>query len=470
MRRFSQKDTICAVATPPGSGGLGVVRISGPEAKGILSRLWRGRKPVSNFRPRTLYFGDIIILSSDSPSGRTDGSILSDRVLAVFMPGPNTYTGDDVVELSCHGSQFLLERITGSIVSCGARHAEPGEFTRRAFLSGRMDLAQAEGVADLIAATGERAARLAAEQLSGRLSREIYALGKEIAAVRAEVEAAIDFPEEHIDLPGTSAVSDKIFRVKDRTDALRLTFREGRLARKGVRVAIAGMPNAGKSSIMNRLSGTDRAIVHSSPGTTRDVVEEAISIGGILFLLRDTAGLRAEACEVEALGIKRTRESIASADLVLAIVDGSRPFEPQGEEILSKLDPEKTIVVINKSDLPRAFGPKDPLETRRFATFLSTSAKRGDGIEALRKEMFRRCCSDPVTQEDVTVTSSRHKALLDETNAALSRALSSLEKGEPTEFCAHHLAGAQNSLGGITGEVTTDEILNDIFSRFCIGK
>ncbi|HPM41773.1 MAG TPA: tRNA uridine-5-carboxymethylaminomethyl(34) synthesis GTPase MnmE, partial [bacterium] len=347
MPAKSIKETICAIATPPGSGALGVVRISGPLAREILARLWRGPVPVEKFRPRTLYLGNISVFPN--PEGRP-----LDRVLAVFMPAPATYTGEDVVELSAHGSPFVLREILSACVNSGARPAEPGEFTRRAFMAGKLDLAQAEGVADLIAATSERGARLAASQMEGSLSKRVTSIGEEIASIRAEIEAAIDFPEEDVDAGGGGPLAWRIANALSGVGALKESFREGKLLCEGVRVAIVGKPNAGKSSVMNCLAGRERAIVHHAPGTTRDVVEERLSVGGVAFNLRDTAGLREGAGEVEEIGITKTLREIEEADLVLAVVDGSLDFDEGCAEMFSKLDAHKTVVVVNKSDLPRA--------------------------------------------------------------------------------------------------------------------
>ncbi len=463
MPAKSVKETICAIATPPGSGALGVIRVSGPKALEILSNLWRGPVPVEKFKPRTLYLGNISVFPNPQ-----SGPI--DRVLAVFMPAPATYTGEDVVELSAHGSPVVLREILSACVSGGARPAMPGEFTRRAFMAGKIDLAQAEGVADLIAATGERGARLAAEQMDGRLSREVTSIGEEIASVRAEIEAAIDFPEEDVDAGGGKPVVRRVAEALSKVDALGESFREGKLLREGVRVAIVGRPNAGKSSVMNCIAGRERAIVHHVPGTTRDVVEEKLSFGGLAFNLRDTAGLREEAGEVEEMGIARTLREIEEADLVLAVVDGSLPVDEECAKMFSKLDARRTVVVLNKSDLPRACLCEEKLAELGFSPPLFTSAKSGDGMTELAAELLRRANLSSSEGEGAVITSARHKALLDEASSSLAQARISLEAGEPSEFCAHHMREAQEALGKITGAVTTDDLLDRIFSRFCIGK
>ncbi|MBN1282811.1 MAG: tRNA modification GTPase, partial [Proteobacteria bacterium] len=363
MSDFASGETIAAIATPPGAGGVGVVRVSGPAAFSILERIWRGRVRPSKFEPRKLYLGRIVsepgtsdrgpVLNLPGPRFQVPGPGFIDRVLAVKMPAPRTYTGDDVVEISCHGSQPVLSGIVAACVAAGARVAGPGEFTRRAFLAGKMDLAQAEAVADLIAAQGDRAARVAAMQLDGRLSREIREIAGRVAGIRAQVEASIDFPDEGID--GCSAIAWGISAARDLCERLSSTFGCGRMMKEGVRVAIAGRPNAGKSSLLNRIVGRDRALVHREPGTTRDVVEGDASIGGVRYTFCDTAGLRAAGCEVESLGVGRSLAEIASADIALLVFDGSREFSGEDREVIARASGRKAIFVVNKSDLPQRF-------------------------------------------------------------------------------------------------------------------
>jgi tRNA modification GTPase len=458
MHIISNTDTICAIATPPGAGGIGVVRISGPSAFAVLEKVWRGKVQHSNLKPRKLYLGEINIASHESRVTSHD------KVMAVKMPAPNTYTGQDVVELSCHGSQVVLKGILEACVAASARVAGPGEFTRRAFLAGKMDLAQAEAVADLIHATSERGARLAADQLEGRLSEEIESIASKLASLRGEVEASIDFPEEGIEVTGS--FDERIGGITAAVERLADTYENGRLARDGIRVAIVGRPNSGKSSIMNRLAGIERALVHHEPGTTRDVIEECVSLGGVVFRLRDTAGMRGDAAEVESMGIDRAREELSLADAALVVFDGSKPFGAEDEEVLRRAENSRSIFVINKSDLAQRFDFKD---LGRFEP-LEISAKTGDGVDRLVEKLSSLASQGAGTQEGVTVTSGRHRAALDESGARLKRATQAYEGREPIECVAQHLKGAQDSLGAITGKVTTDELLDRIFSTFCIGK
>ncbi len=472
----SNTDTIVAIATPAGMGGVGVVRLSGPASRAILAQLWRGRMPVERFEPRKLYLGEIGAPSSEecSPNERSDREhdelrVTSyesriDRVLAVHMPAPQTYTGQEVVELHAHGSPIVLRQIVDACVNFGARLAEPGEFTRRAFLAGKLDLAQAEAVADLIHADSERAVRAASEQLDGRLSLEVGVLHEALADARARVEAAIDFPEEEdVITHACHDAADRLASIAQRCGVLAATFREGRLVREGVRTAIVGPPNAGKSTLLNRLAGQDRAIVHHTPGTTRDVIEESVVISGIAFRLCDTAGLRDGASEIEGLGIDRTQAQIERADLIIAVIDGSRPMSSDEEILFASLDPTRTIVVQNKSDLSQ------PSDARIPGGDVAISAKLGTGIDELKRLMVNATEAGAAT-DGAMVTNARHKGALDEAHSCLTQAQRALDASEPIECIAQLLRRAQDVLGTITGSVTDDAILDRIFSQFCIGK
>ncbi len=444
-----------AIATPAGPGGIGVVRMSGPSSREIFARLWRGRVHPSGFEPRKLYLGRVDLADHESP--------ITDHVMAVHMPAPNTYTGEDVVEISCHGSQPLLAKLVDACVAAGARTAGPGEFTRRAFLAGKMDLAQAEAVCDLISAEGERGARIAAEQLQGRLSREIRLIADATAGLRARVEAAIDFPDEEID--DEAGLAEAIANTRKLCARLASTFENGRMMRNGVRVAIAGRPNAGKSSVLNRIVGFDRALVHHAPGTTRDVVEERASIDGLVFSFLDTAGLRTAAGEVESLGIEKSKAAIASADLTLVVFDGSRRFSGEDREALKLALGKKALYVVNKSDLPQNFDIEE-LE----AEPVRTSAFTGDGFGELAKRLAWEAIGAASSSEGAVVISARHKSLLDAAGRALEGALAELAARRPAEFAAQWLRAAHEALNEITGEAATEELLDRIFSKFCIGK
>ncbi len=460
MRAEARTDTICAIATPPGSGGIGVIRVSGPKALDIIEQIWRGRRAGAELEPRRLSLGDAL---------DEQGRVL-DRALAVWLPAPRSYTGQDMVEISCHGSPVVLSRILAAAVAAGARPAGPGEFTRRAFLSGKLDLAQAEAVCDLIRAEGERGARLAAEQLEGRLSAEVSSLNARLLQVRAEVEAAIDFPEEGIE---ASSLPQEVRSIGSSAAALAATYGQGRLVCEGARVAIIGRPNAGKSSILNALCGRERAIVHALPGTTRDVVEARVSIEGIVFHLRDTAGLRDAASEVEAIGVERARREVERADLLLAVFDGAEPIGADDRAALELAEGRPAILVVNKSDLPERIDAAAIGSGGRGRAALRVSARSGAGIGELRRALVEEV-GDPARAvtagAQATITSARHKGELDRAIEALNAAGASLQAPEPLECTAQHLRTAQEALGAITGEVHTEELLDRIFSQFCIGK
>lgn len=451
MRSILSNDTICAIATPPGHGGIGIVRISGPAALHVFSKIWQGSGDVRDFEPRRLYLG----------------KASNDKVLAVFLKAPATYTGEDVVEISAHGSPMVLKRILNACIEAGARIAEPGEFTRRAFLAGKMDLVQAEAVADLINAASEKAANLAALQLSGRLSDEIKKIGEDLADLRAITEASIDFPEDDIEHGEVDELTSQLDAILSKIEKLSSTFGEGRLISEGVRVAIVGKPNVGKSSILNFLAGHERAIVHHEPGTTRDVVEEIVVFGGVSFKLRDTAGVRGDALEVEAMGIERSHREIAAADFVIAVFDSSRPFDEADASVLRLLQNKKVFAIINKTDLPRVF---DVARVSQLSS-IEVSAKTGQKMEQITERLVSIFDSVKVSSDEgAVITNSRHKNLLNEAQEALRKANESVLANESAEFIACNFKTAQDALGQITGEVTTDDILDRIFYRFCIGK
>lgn len=460
MRAEARTDTICAIATPPGAGGIGVIRISGPKAFDILEQIWRGRVSGGALQPRRLSLGEAL---------DERGEVL-DRAMAVRLPGPQSYTGQDMAEISCHGSRVVLSRLLAAAIAAGARPAGPGEFTRRAFLSGKLDLVQAEAVCELIRAEGERGARLASEQLEGRLSSEVRSLGKRLLQVRAALEAGIDFPDEGIE---AAHLPQELQAVIQDAAGLAATYREGRLVREGVRLAIIGRPNAGKSSILNALCGSPRAIVHAEPGTTRDVVEAAVSIEGIVFHLRDTAGLREAASEVEAIGVQRARREVEQADLVLAVFDGAANLGSDDRAVLALTEGRPTVFIVNKIDLPQRIDPAAIDVAGRGRAAVKVSARSGAGMEGLRRALVEHI-GDPANGGTAgvhaTVTSARHKGELDRAIAALGSASAALGASEPLECIAQHLRRAQAALGAITGEVTTEELLESIFSQFCIGK
>jgi len=460
-------DTIAAVSTPPGEGGIGIVRLSGKEAISIADRIFvspAGKLP-SGARSHSVIYGFI-----KDP----DTSEKIDEVIVTVMRAPRTYTREDVVEINCHGGMLPLRRILGSVISRGARPAEPGEFTRRAFLNGRVDLSQAEAVIDVIKARTEQAERMAIQQLEGRLSAEITALRDSVAESCALVEAYIDFPEEEVELPDSAGFISSMQDILDRLSALSRSFEEGRLFREGAAMAIVGKPNVGKSSLLNTLLKKDRAIVTDLPGTTRDIIEEGLNIDGIPVRIMDTAGIREAHDLVEAEGIRRSLAAIEGADIILAVYDASRVLDRADRQIIEKVNNKKTISVINKWDISNGDFDAEDNGLNIYPT-VKISALRGEGIDVLKDTIVAALLSNKAmpgqdSAADLLITNVRHKQLVDGAFASLWQARGTFEKGEPLEVTALFLREALNSLGEIIGVVTTDDILNKIFSEFCIGK
>lgn len=460
-------DTIAAVSTPPGEGGIGIVRLSGKEAISIVDRIFvspAGKLP-SGVRSHSVIYGFI-----KDP----DTSEKIDEVIVTVMRAPRTYTREDVVEINCHGGMLPLRRILGSVISQGSRPAEPGEFTRRAFLNGRVDLSQAEAVIDVIKARTEQAERMAIQQLEGRLSAEITALRDCVTESCALVETYIDFPEEEVELPDSASFISSMQDILDRLSALSRSFEEGRLFREGAAMAIVGKPNVGKSSLLNTLLKKDRAIVTDLPGTTRDIIEEGLNIDGIPVRIMDTAGIREAHDLVEAEGIRRSLAAIEGADIILAVYDASRVLDRADRQIIEKVNNKKTISVINKWDISNGDFDAEDNGLNIYPT-VKISALRGEGIDVLKDTIVAALLSNKAmpgqdSAADILITNVRHKQLVDGAFASLWQARGTFEKGEPLEVTALFLREALNSLGEIIGVVTTDDILNKIFSEFCIGK
>lgn len=437
-------DTIAAIATPPGEGAIAMIRISGPDAMGIVSRIFKsaGKPPI----PRRTTFGKI-----------HDGEEILDQVLVTIFQAPASFTGEDMAEITCHGGILLAARILETVLRSGARTAEAGEFSQRAFFNGKIDLTRAEAIMDIIRARTAPALRAAALQLEGRLGQEIIALRDTVLEVVAHLEAWIDFPEEGIDPATGRLLLSKINTALKRSEQLLSMADEGRVLREGVRVAIAGLPNAGKSSLLNRLLGMDRAIVSEIPGTTRDTIEESACLRGVLFPLTDTAGLRDTNDPVEREGVARSTRAMDSADLVLHVFDASSESSPTPLH-------EREILVANKCDLL-------PADSSRFSNAIPVSSLTGQGFEALIDAMTNACGAHHISAGDsLAAINARHKALLESTAAALLAAADLVKKNAPPELAAVELRSALDALGRIVGATDTEDILGEIFSRFCIGK
>jgi tRNA modification GTPase len=452
-------DTIVAPATPPGEGGVGIIRLSGPRAEALLAMVFRGRVAPPAMRSHQLYYGSLC---------RPDGSAL-DQVLAVIMRAPRSYTGEDVAEVHCHGGSRLLRAVLDLFLAAGARLAGPGEFTQRAFLNGRLDLAQAEGVAALIGARSEQAARVAMAQLDGRLSRLLQRFSAELREVLTLLEAHIDFPDDDLGTLDLGAVIDRTTAVYTEMQRLLATFDTGRVLRDGVSVLILGRPNVGKSSLLNALLGEARAIVTEIPGTTRDTIEEQLVLGGIPLRLIDTAGVRDTHDPIEREGVRRAHDKAAAADLVLLVMDASQLLTAEDHMAIELAPPERTLLVLNKSDLTRCC---ESPEFARFTRQVAVSARGGEGLPALEAALVDFFCLAPAgaLEEGVILTERRHREALADALTAVASFLTAGVAGTPQECLAMELREALASLGRITGETTPDDILEEIFSRFCIGK
>ncbi len=457
-----ETDTIVAPATAPGVGAVAIIRLSGPKAIEILRAIWKPQHR-GELGARRVYLGDVI----DPDTGAH-----LDRALAFIMRAPSSLTGEDVAELQLHGGPFLVRRVISLAIARGARMAEAGEFTRRAFLNGRVDLTEAEAVADLVEARGEAALRQALAQLSGVLAEKVRGLRDKVIGIRAHLEAEIDFSDEDIRLPSRREMAAEVERIIADVAILHDSFARGRIGREGARAAIIGKPNAGKSSLLNLLLGTDRAIVTDIPGTTRDVIEDTIQLGPIPLTILDTAGLREGRDEVERLGIERTRRSVAEADLLIAVFDSSQPLDSNDTDIITMCRDRAGIAVLNKSDLPSRLAPEDLREAGFAMPAMAMSALTGAGLVELREELTHAidAMADPGAESEVAISRGRHRDALTQALRALKAARESALRAMPPEIVAVDVAAAADALGAITGEVTSEDVLDKIFSEFCIGK
>lgn len=450
------KDTIVAVATPPGEGGIGILRLSGPKAPEVVEQIWRGKLALPQFSSHRMYFGEFWDPHKDEKL---------DEGLAVWMKAPRSYTGEEVLELHVHGGPLILNLILEVLTGLGLRPAEPGEFTRRAYLNGKIDLLQAEAVGELIHAQSEAAWRNARGQLEGRLSKEIGVLREQVIGFLARVEAAIDFPEEDIELIDPTRTLSEIRALCAVLDKWMEKFQLGRLLREGVRVALVGRPNVGKSSLLNRLLGEEKAIVHDQPGTTRDVVEGTLHLGGIAFQIFDTAGIREGQGAVEREGILRSKKAAEQADLTLWILDLSQPLNEEDREIGKALN-SQTLVVKNKVDLGATWE-----NWPQGWEAIETSMKSGVGLETLQEAILKKSgLSSLQERSHAFLNNARHREALGLAKTSLLRAEQALVGKMPVECVAADLREASLVLGNLLGEVSTEDILDQVFSQFCLGK
>ncbi len=455
-------ETIAAVSTPPGRGGIGIVRLSGPLAASIAAQLVKLRQPLEHGRTR---LADVLDASADATISEASSRI--DEALVTFFAAPNSYTTDDLVEIAAHGSPVVLDFLLRRALELGARLAEPGEFTQRAFLAGRLDLTQAEAVRDLIEAQTLTQARQAASQMGGAISRRVLPLKQSLIELIALLEAGIDFGEDDVDVTPEGEIARRINELTPPLVKLEASFSRGRIVHDGLTLAIVGRPNVGKSSLFNRLVERDRAIVTATPGTTRDTVSERISLDGIPLELVDTAGLREAHEEAERMGIVRSREALADAGLVLIVLDATQPLNEEERSLLNEVQGRPALVAVNKSDL--ASPGVDNAREFKGTPSIATSALTGDGISALREKILA-LASGGAASEPGMLTSLRHHQAITTAIAAMTDAAQANASGIPHEMILLDLYRGLWALDSLTGQTTSDDILNLIFSTFCIGK
>lgn len=456
------EDTIAAIATAPGEGGIGVVRISGEKSKEILEKIFLKKNSEKDLVPRMMHYGFV----RNNFSGE-----LIDEVMAVYFKAPYSYTAEDVVEIQCHGSMVSLRKILSLVLKNGARIAESGEFTKRAFLNGRLDLSQAEAVIDLIRAKSDKSFDVALNQLEGNFSKEIRKIRAELMNSLVNITVNIDYPDEDIEqLTFENLVSD-LTSVRVKVEKMLQTSNTGRIMSEGLKISIIGKPNVGKSSLMNALLKETRAIVTSVPGTTRDTIEEMLTIRGIPVKLTDTAGIRQTEDIIEKIGIEKSKEAFNNADLIIFMADRSRVLDEEDFSILSHIGEKKAIVILNKTDLPKAFDETEIEKLLPKACIIEASVANGEGIEELENVVENLVYGGEVKQSDsMMVTNVRHKNLLEEADSSLADAIEMAKACQPLELLEIDASRAYECLGAIIGEAVEEDIINEVFARFCLGK
>ncbi len=452
-------DTIAAISTPRGEGGIGIIRISGDKSFEILDKIFNTKNPNRDLGFYKFNYGFI----------HDNGKII-DEVMAVRMKAPKTYTCEDVVEINCHGGHLISEKVLELVLKNGARHAEQGEFTKRAFMNGRIDLSQAEAVMDIIQGKTEKSISLSLEQLRGDLRDKIGSFKKALLDVTAHVNVVLDYPEEGIDDPLPSNLRENLENVYAEAERLISSYDKGKKIKEGIKTVIAGKPNVGKSTLLNSLLKEERAIVTHIPGTTRDVIEEIINIKGIPLVLTDTAGIRKTEDIVENIGVEKSKKFIENADLVLLVLDASRELESEDREVIQEIqnNNKKTIVLLNKIDLER----KIELDEFGLENILEISAKDNIGIEDMEERIYSYIVEEKVedSSEKLIITNIRHKTALEKTKDAIRNIFETIDAGMPMDLISVDLKEALDSLSEITGEISSEDILDHVFGNFCVGK
>lgn len=454
--------TIAAISTAMSASGIGIVRISGEDAMNVIAKIYRsknGRKNIKEVKTHTIHYGYIY-----------DGDETVDEVLVMVMRGPKTYTGEDTVEIDCHGGVYAMKRVLETVLKNGAQVAEPGEFTKRAFLNGRLDLSQAEAVMDVIQAKSEVALKSSVEQLKGSVLRAVKEIRGKLLHHIAYIETALDDPE-HFNLDGYPQELLEVAEAqKKKVQKLLKSADDGKMIQEGIRTVILGKPNAGKSSLLNFLVGEDRAIVTEIAGTTRDTLEEYISLHGISLRIIDTAGIRETEDVVEKIGVEKARQMAEKADLILYVVDSSQPLDENDQEIMELLRGRKSIVIYNKTDLASAVD-MGSLREKTGSQVIPVSVVEETGIEDLEKSIREMFFQGEISFDDeVYITNARHKTALEEAEKSLEMVTESIEAGMPEDFFSIDLMGAYEALGKILGESLGEDLVNEIFSKFCVGK
>ena len=459
----SEADTIAAISTPVGEGGISIIRISGDDAVKVAQQIYKG-KDLSKVASHTINYGHII-----DPETKEE----VDEVMVSVMRAPHTYTKEDVIEINCHGGLLATNRILQLVLSYGARMAEPGEFTKRAFLNGRIDLSQSEAVMDLIRAKTDKSMKVALNQLDGDLSRLIRHLRKDILDVLAQVEVNIDYPEyDDVEEMTTKMLKEKATDIQQRIQALLKTAKQGKVLREGLATAIIGRPNVGKSSLLNALLHEDKAIVTNVAGTTRDVIEEYVNVNGVPLKLIDTAGIRDTADTVEKIGVERSRKALDAADLVLLLIDNSEPLTLEDEKLLKATKDKQRIVILNKTDLPSQLDLDHLKKLVGDDALIETSIVKHEGMDQLGTQISHMFFDQGIesSQNNVMVTNARHIGLLHQANDALSDVLKGIADGMPVDLVQIDMTRCWDLLGEITGDSYQDELLDQLFSQFCLGQ
>ena len=456
------RDTIAAISTAVSASGIGIIRVSGNRAVEIADQVYRSKKKnwnLSDAETHTIHYGHIY-----------DGGEMVDEVLVMLMRAPRTFTGEDTVEIDCHGGVYAMKRVLETVLKQGARIAEPGEFTKRAFLNGRLDLSQAEAVMDVIQSKNQHALNNSIRQLKGSVKQKITEIRQKILYETAYIEAALDDPE-HMSLDGfDDRLLDTVEEQKDRIEQLLSTSEDGKMIQEGIRTVIVGKPNAGKSSLLNVLLGEERAIVTEIAGTTRDTLEEYIHMGGVTLRLVDTAGIRQTSDLVESIGVDKALNQAEQADLVLYVADASVPLDESDYQIMDMITGKQAIIILNKSDLPEKVSARE-LERLTGKQVITVSAKEETGLEELKSQIESMFFQGKLhLPEDVYITNLRHKKLLQEAGESLNQVLDSLHAHMPEDFYSIDLMSAYEALGSILGESVDEDVINEIFHKFCVGK